>query len=155
MKKQSPMEYASLIPQGRKDQMKKKVVVGICGVTAMLLGAVTVTQVIEAQSTVSSWGELVEKYYTAREQLPPLPFSVEDTIHKIEKDDWSFLADGWQVQQEGGVWYVKEGSELSKLKLPIHVMILEDLRLGDVIVMSGDGTNFQGEAIFDAPEMVE
>jgi len=139
--------------------MKKKlVVVSLCGVVCLLVGA-AITQVVEAQSkTISSWGQLVEHYYTARSELPPLPLPLgaEDILLAMAKNNWSFLSDGWQFKQSGGVWFVKEGSELSKLKLPLHVMILEDLKLGDVIVMSSvDGVSFQGEAIFDAPDMVE
>jgi hypothetical protein len=135
--------------------MKKRLILsGICGIALLLLGAVAI-ETMEIQSkTVSSWGELVDCYYIAREELPPLPLSTKDTVQKIAANDWSFLADHWQVRQSGGTYYITEKSKLAiGLKLPLTIRIFEDIRLKEVIVMSStDGTNFQGEAIFAPPE---
>jgi hypothetical protein len=137
--------------------MKKRLILfGMCGIAVLLLGAVAI-ETMEIQSrTVSSWGDLVDCYYIARQELPPLPLATKDTVEKIKAGDWSFLADHWQIRQSGGIYYVAEKSKLaSGLKLPLTVRIFEDIRLREVIVMSSaDGTNFQGEAIFAPPAAI-
>lgn len=135
--------------------MKKKLIIsGLCGLGLLLLGAVAIDKMVIEPKVISSWGELVDAYYAAREELPPLPLQVEDTLRSMEAGDWSFLSDHWQVRQTGGIWYVAEKSELAKLKFPLNIRIFEDIRLGEVIVMSSpDGIHFQGEAVFSAPEI--
>jgi hypothetical protein len=68
---------------------------------------------------------------------------------------WSFLAAPWSYTQADGAYYVPKKSKLAKLKLPLHILVYEDVRRGDIIILSSsDGTNFEGEALFDAPEFM-
>jgi hypothetical protein len=99
--------------------------------------------------------ELLDCYLVARTSLPPLPFTYEDALSKMESGDWSFLADHWQVRQADGTYYVAEKSKLAKLKLPLHILVYEDLQRGDIIILSSiDGEKYQGEALFKAPEFM-
>ncbi len=137
--------------------MKKKVIIsGICGIALILLGAVTVENIKIQARTVSSWSELLKIYYSAREDLPPLPLQTDGIINQIAANDWSFLSNHWQIRHAGGTYYVAKKSELAKkIKLPLTIRIFEDVRLGEVFVMSSsDGTNFQGEVAFTAPELM-
>lgn len=141
--------------------MKKRFLSAVLCVAAVLLtGAVAVTTVdqlyIEPR-TVSSWGELVDCYLAARTSLPPLPSPVpyEEVFQKMSAADWSFLADCWQYKQADGTYYVAGDSQLAKLKLPLHVLVYEDLQRGEVVILSStDGEKYQGEALFKAPEFM-
>ncbi len=139
--------------------MKKKLLVaGLCGVVFLLLGAVAVEKVFIESRIISSWGELVENYYSAREEVPPLPLPVgaNDVAENMEKGDWSFLAENWQFNASGGTYYVADDSKLVKtLKFPLHIIVYEDLQRGEVVVLSStDGEKYKGEAMFDAPEFL-
>jgi hypothetical protein len=140
----------------------------IAGVALLLMGAVaveTVDKLVIEPRTVSSWGELVDCYLVARTTLPPLPFADADVFTKMKAGDWSFLADHWQYKQTDGSYYVSENSrlrqgsgaagQLAKLKLPLHILVYEDLQRGEIVVLSSvDGMKYQGEALFKAPEFM-
>jgi hypothetical protein len=139
--------------------MKKKLgFLGLCVGVVLLMGAVAVESVEELYiqpHTISSWGELVDCYLAARTSLPPLPFAYEDALTRMSAEDWSFLAAPWSYTQADGAYYVSKKSKLAKLKLPLHILVYEDVRRGDIIILSSpDGTNFKGEALFDAPEFM-
>jgi hypothetical protein len=140
--------------------MKQKIIVHFAAIGAalLLMGAVaveTVNQLYIEPHTVSSWGELVDCYLAARTTLPPLPFAYDDALIRIQTGDWSFLADHWQYKQTDGTYYVAEKSKLAELKLPLHILVYEDLKRGEIVVLSStDGTNFQGEVAFKAPEFM-
>jgi hypothetical protein len=142
-----------------KSEMKKKWwASGLCVVSVLMTGAVAVSTVdklpIEPR-TVSSWSELVDCYLVARTSLPPLPFAYDDAFARMKTGEWSFLADHWQYKQTDGTYYVAKDSKFAGLKLPLHILVYEDLQRGDIIVLSSpDGTNFQGEALFKAPEFM-
>jgi hypothetical protein len=74
----------------------------------------------------------------------------------MQTDDWSFLADArWRYQQADGSYYVAKNSKLAALKLPLTIRIYEDLKRGEIIVLSStDGKKYQGEALFEAPEFM-
>ena len=135
--------------------MKKKIlIVGICSVAALLIGALTADQVLIAPRTVSSFSEVYEYYINTRGTLPPLPFPVADVMQSMASDDFSFLERGWQINASGGTLYLAEDSTLAKtLGLPLHLMVYEDLQRGEVVILSSkDGERYKGEALFDAPE---
>ncbi|MEI8207184.1 MAG: hypothetical protein WCG03_09935, partial [Kiritimatiellales bacterium] len=140
--------------------MKRKVIVrlAVSGVLLLLLGVLTaeaVNQLYSEPRTVSAWGELVDCYLISRTSLPPLPFSYDDVFSKMNTGDWSFLADHWQYKQTDGPYYVAKDSKLAEMKLPLHILVYEDLQRGETIILSStDGTNFQGEALFKAPEFM-
>lgn len=140
--------------------MRRKVIVrlAVTGVLLLLLGALaveTVDQLLIEPRTVSSWGELVDCYLAARTTLPPLPLLYGDALTKMQTGDWSFLADHWQYKQADNPYYVAKGAKLAELKLPLHILVYEDLQRGEIIILSStDGTNFQGEALFKAPEFM-
>ncbi|MBI9019939.1 MAG: hypothetical protein JEZ10_01620 [Verrucomicrobia bacterium] len=143
--------------------MKRKLLVGVfvAGIAVFLLGAVAieaVDQLMIQPRIISSWGELVDAYYSAREDVPPLPLPLgaEEVAASMEKDDWSFLADNWQWHHSGGTYYVADSSKLAQtLKLPLHILIYEDLQRGEIVVLSSaDGERYKGEALFDAPEFL-
>ena len=78
---------------------KRSIFVGAGCLGLLLAGAVAVDSVqktaIEPQ-TISSVSSLVDRYLTARTQLPPLPLgggSYENLIEQMAADDWSFLSD--------------------------------------------------------------
>ncbi len=142
--------------------MKKKLtVIGLCGVACLLIGA-TITQVIEAQSTVSGWGGCANAYVEFRQELPPIPLpaSAEELLERAEKGDWSFMTDKhWYIRQPQTL-YVATGSELekeTKSQLPLKLIIMEDIRLGEIILCSVDeekGT-WNPIASFTAPSIVD
>jgi hypothetical protein len=139
--------------------MKKKLwILGLCAASFLLLGALTtktVDKLLIEPRTVSSWGELVDCYLVSRTSLPPLPFIYDEALTKMQADDWSFLADHWQCKQGGGVYYVAENSKMAGLKLPLYIRVYENLQRGELIILSSaDGENFQGEALFKAPEFM-
>ena len=141
--------------------MKRKLLVGFftAGIALLLLGAVaieTVDQLMIQPRIVSSWGELVDAYYSAREDVPPLPLPMgaQDVADQMEKGDWSFLAENWQFNASGGTYYIADDSKLAKtLKLPLYILVYEDLQRGEVVVLSSaEGESYKGEALFAAPE---
>ena len=137
--------------------MKKNLIIaGLSGVVALLVGAV-VFEAATDNRTVDSWSSLMLAYCDVRKQMPPLPMQTENVLSRMEADDWSFLCDFWQIRQSGGVWYAAENSELAKLDLPLKVIVFEDIRLGEVIIMSSplSETSFQGEALFTAPKFID
>lgn len=142
--------------------MKKKVIVVVwCAISVLLLGAVTVetlNQLYIESRTVSSWGELANDYLVFRSQMGPIvPPSVqyEDVIAGLEKGDLSFLTRDWQFKFSGGTYYVANKSKLSKFKLPLHILVYEDIQRGEIIILSSpDGETYQGEALFNAPEFM-
>lgn len=139
--------------------MKKKLLmIAWCSVSVLLFGAVavsTVDKLVIEPRTISSWGELVDSYLFSRISLPPLPFAYADALARMKIGDWSFLADRWQCKQSGGTYYVAEKSKLAKLKLPLHILVYEDLQRGEIVVLSStDGEKYQGEALFKAPEFM-
>ncbi len=134
--------------------MKKKLIFGVCSISALLLGALTVDRVLIAPKTVSSFSEVYEHYLTTRESLPPLPFPVAEVMQSMAKGDFSFLKKDWQLRASGGTLYLAEDCKLAKtLKLPLHLMVYEDLQRGEIVILSSaDGERYKGEALFDAPE---
>ncbi len=107
---------------------KKLIISGVCGIALLLLGAVTVENIKIQSRTVSSWSELLNIYYSARKELPPLPLQTDNIINQIAANDWSFLSDHWQIRQPGGTLYVSDKSELAKeLKLPVRIQSREEL----------------------------
>ncbi|MBI9021249.1 MAG: hypothetical protein JEZ10_08365 [Verrucomicrobia bacterium] len=142
--------------------MKRKVFVWIftTAMALLLTGAAieAVDQLMIQPRTISSWSELVDAYYSARETVPPLPLPMgsEDVVASMEKGDWSFLAEGWQWRNSGGTYYIADSSKLAKtLKFPLHILIYEDLQRGEVVILSSkDGEKYKGEALFDAPEFL-
>ncbi|MDD3276797.1 MAG: hypothetical protein PHP93_07105, partial [Kiritimatiellales bacterium] len=140
--------------------MNRKVIirVAVAGVFLLLLSAVavsTVDKLVIEPRTVSSWSELVDCYLVSRSSIPPLPFAYDDAFTRMEDGDWSFLADRWQCKQSGGTYYVAEKSKLAKLKLPLHILVYEDLQRGEIVILSSpDGNTYQGEALFKAPEFM-
>ena len=128
--------------------MKRKLlVVGLFGIVLLAVGAV-IFETSKASRTVDSWSSLVSEYKDARTQMPPLPMHTADVLSRMDNNDFSFLADRWQVHQPGGIWFAEEDSALSQLDLPLKVMILEDIRLNEIIVMAGPvaGDSLQGVA---------
>jgi hypothetical protein len=143
--------------------MRRKVIIRflVAGISLLLLGALaieTADQLYIEPRTVSSWGELFENYLIFRTQMGPIvPPSVMygDAIASIEKDDWSFLEQNWAFKFSDGTYYIAKNSKLAKLKLPLHILVYEDLRRGEIVILSSaDGEKFQGEAIFKAPEFM-
>lgn len=142
--------------------MKRRIaVVGVCFVSVLLLGAVTVETVNRLAidpKVISSWGELAEVYYAGRDDAPPLPSPVpyEDVCRMMEKGDWSFLSEPlWSYKLSGGTCYVAEDSRLARLKLPMELLIYEDLQRNETVILgSKDGEKYQGLALFDAPEFI-
>ncbi len=138
--------------------MKNKLMVGgLIGVVCLLLGAVaveTVDRVLIAPKTINSFSDVYEHYLTIRESLPPLPFPVADVMQMMTKDDFSFLKKDWQMRASGGTLYLSEDCKLAKtLKLPLRLMIYEDLQRGEIVILSSrDGKRYKGEVSFDAPE---
>jgi hypothetical protein len=137
---------------------KKLLMIAWCSVSVLLFGAVavsTVDKLVIEPRTISSWGELVDSYLVSRISLPPLPFAYADALARMKIGDWSFLADRWQCKQSGGTYYVAEKSKLAKLKLPLHILVYEDLQRGEIVILSSpDGNTYQGEALFKAPEFM-
>lgn len=141
--------------------MKQKVIIrfAIIGVLLLFLGTAAVETVnylyIEPR-TVSSWGELVDSYLTFRSTMGPIvppSVSYEEAVGRITSGDFSFLADNWLFRFSDGVYYVAQKSELGKLKLPLHVLVYEDVQRAEIIVLSSsDGEKYQGAALFNAPE---
>ncbi len=135
---------------------KKMLIVGVCSIAALLLGAITVEtvdRVLIAPKTVSSFSDIYEHYLTTRESLPPLPLPVADVMQMMAKGDFSFLKKDWQLRTSGGTLYLSEDSKLAKtLKFPLRLMIYEDLQRGEIVILSSkDGERYKGEALFDAP----
>ncbi|MBM4152515.1 MAG: hypothetical protein FJ220_03205 [Kiritimatiellaceae bacterium] len=141
--------------------MKKRVINAVLCISAILLmGAVaveTVDQLYIQPRTISSWGELVEEYLDFRETYGPIapPVDYAEAVAGVEKSDWSFLANSWSFIFSDGTYYVPKTSKLAKLKLPLQIRIYEDLKRGEMIVLSSsDGKNFQGEALFKSPVLM-
>lgn len=141
--------------------MKRKLLAGLfsAGLALFLMGAAAIemvdARVIQPRS-VSSWGELVKAYYSVRNDVPPLPLPIDagEVVDLMEKGNWSFLADHWQFKYSGSTYYIADTSKLAKThKLPLHILVYEDLQRGEVVVLSSqDGVCYKGEALYDAPE---
>jgi len=101
------------------------------------------------------------KYLEYREQYGPIvppSISYEDAYARIQSGDFSFLAEPstWQFKFDGGSYYIDETSKLAKLKVPLHILILEDIQRSEIIVLSStDGERYKGEALFSAPEFTD
>jgi len=143
--------------------MKRKVIMrfAVAGIFLLLLGALTaetVDRLLIEPKLISSWGELEELYVASRDDVPPLPSPVpyEEVFQKMSAADWSFLsAKYWSFKLGGGTYYVAKDSKLAKLKLPLHLLVYEDLQRGEIVILSStDGEKYQGEALFKAPEFM-
>jgi len=121
--------------------------------------AETVDRLVLDPKIISSWDGLLQKYLDFREvngPLVPPSVSYSDVYDSIKNDKWSFLTEpkNWQFKFTGGTYYVAEDSKFLKLKEPLHVLIYEDIQRGEIVILtSGDGEKFKGEALFDAPEL--
>lgn len=138
---------------------KMWVVMVLVGMFALALSAV----IFEAQkNTVGTFGECVTAYLDTREQMPPvpLPSSAEELLERAEKGDWSFMADKFWYIRQPQTLYVETDSELAKQtknRLPMKLIIMEDIRLGEIILCSVDekkGT-WKPIASFTAPAIVD
>ncbi|QHI69273.1 hypothetical protein [Tichowtungia aerotolerans] len=131
------------------------------GVVLLSVAAVELTeQLLVAPKTVSSWSELTDCYYAARTGIPPIPSPVAytDILEMMSSNEWDFLShDMWSFYHSGGTLYVAEESELAQsLQLPIQVMVYEDLMRGEVVILgSTNGVDYEGLALFDAPEWMD
>lgn len=142
--------------------MKKKFLIfGICSIAVVLLGAVAVETVgwVQKNRVVRTTSDIFSAYLDARESLPPLPLPMEadDLLGRMEADDFSFLNDHWFVDQAGSVLYAQTGSKLAKtLKLPIQILVVEDLYRGEVTIYCEDKKgDWKGLALFDAPPILD
>jgi hypothetical protein len=74
----------------------------------------------------------------------------------MERGDWSFLSKHWQLKVQGGSYYLADDSKLAKkIKLPLRLLIYEDIERGEVVILSSsDGERYKGAALFDAPELL-
>lgn len=138
--------------------MKKTLVILFTtGVVFILLGSV-VNEVIQ-KDTVGGWGDVLGRYYTARE-LPPVPppVSYERVVKMISEGAWGFLADPeWNYCHNGGTLYLDEKSPLNKeLVLPIKLFVQEDLVRGSVVICAAPfgSENYSGMALFKAPDFL-
>ncbi len=139
--------------------MKRKILLYGAVVASMflLLGAVAVDQLIIEPKVVTSWGDVANFYYANRSSFPPLPApsSYTDIGNKMAQEDWSFLMKGWTWNSDGETLYVAKKNQLTALKLPMYLMIYEDLQRGEVVILgSTDGKNYKGMALFEAPELM-
>ena len=109
---------------------------------------------------VLSWGQLYNDYLNFRERLGPLvpPNSVpyDEAGSKMAVSDWSFLNQNWLFKFDGGTRYVSSLSTLG-ITAPTTIQIYEDIRLGDVIILStgAESKQFKGEALFTAPAFMQ
>ncbi|MFA7369487.1 MAG: hypothetical protein WC334_07575, partial [Kiritimatiellales bacterium] len=139
--------------------MKKKLLglVASCLLVVLLgaLAAETVDKLLIEPRTVSSWGELNESYLDFRSLMGPIvppTASYTDAAAQMKAGDFSFLAQNWSFKFADGIYYVAEGSKLAQLKLPLHILVYEDLKRGEIVVLSSaDGEKYKGEALFTAP----
>lgn len=141
--------------------MKYRKIICAAGIGALLLFlgamAVELTEQLYIQpKTISTWSELANHYYTARNGIPPIPSPVpyESVLDMMAKNDWSFLSGFWSFNHDSGTLYLSEDSKLAKkLKLPMQIMVYEDLMRGEVVILgSEDGETYKGIALFEAPE---
>jgi len=141
--------------------MKKKIlIIGICLIAALLLGAAGVDHLVIQPLVISSFSDIFEHYLEVRESMPPLPLPLdaENILARMEAGNFSFLQnDHWFVNQPGSVLYAEEGSELAKtLKLPLKIMAVEDVRRGEITIYGEDKNGpWKGLALFDAPPILD
>ena len=141
--------------------MKRKlfVVIFTTGMSLFLMGAVVVDLLVSS-NTVSSWGEIADRYYSDRVNLPPMPTPVAytDVAQQISAEQWDFLATPyWNFNHSGGTFYVAASSKLAKqLNLPLKIIAYEDIRLGEVIILGAplESDNYEGLALFTAPDFM-
>ena len=136
--------------------MKKWILI-FAGVVLLTAAAIELTeQLLIEPKTISSWSELADCYYAARTGIPPIPSPVPyiDVVGMMNTEDWSFLSGFWSFNHSGGTLYIAEESQLAKkLKLPMQIMVYEDLQRNEVVIIgSADGKTYKGLALFDAPE---
>lgn len=139
--------------------MKKKLtIIGLCGIAALLLGAVAIEQAVMDSKVISRWSDLFSAY-NARSDMPPLPDFEPLTVYEmIQSKDWSFTTNrNWYQIESGGTFYVAEDSkELKNLKLPLTIRIYDYLPTGETYVLSSaDGENFKSEAAFKSEPLTD
>ena len=136
----------------------KWIVFGFCGVVFLVLGAVTVEQMVVEPRIISSWSDLLYEF-NARSTTPPVPDMEPETIYKmVQNNDFSFMTNkNWSRIESGGTFYVsKDAKELQGLDLPLTIRVYDYLPTeGMYILSSQDGVNFKSETAFAAEPLTD
>ena len=153
-------------------RQRRRFITGILCVLAVHLsaqtGKISKQELSFDPDLVLSWGQLYNDYLNFRERLgplvPPNSVSYDDAGSKMAVNDWTFLNQNWLFKFAGGTRYVSSLSTMG-ITEPLTIQIYEDIRLGDIVILSSDITasvskktstaQFKGEAIFTAPAFME